>query len=105
MSSLVNVRPPGNFVNKSSILEIEYLSIGDALFTVCLKSPQMRTDVLSAFMTGTIGAAQSVGFTGVRIPWSTNLSSSASTRISWHMELIGLYKSVVILLDRQISWL
>ena len=31
-------------------------------------------------MIGTIGAAQYACFTGVRIPWSNNLLSSASTK-------------------------
>ena len=36
-------------------LGIGYLSIGDGFFQVCLKSSQMCTDFLSAFMVGTIG--------------------------------------------------
>ena len=44
MSSIVNLRPPANWENKSSILGIGYLSSGQALLTVFLKSPQILTD-------------------------------------------------------------
>ena len=48
---------PKSVQTKSSIRGIGYLSSLEALFTVSLKSPQIRTDFLSAFSTGTIGAA------------------------------------------------
>ena len=59
ISNFVNDLPPAILVNKSSIFGIGYLSSLDAWFTVSLKSPQIRIDVLSDFKTETIGVAQS----------------------------------------------
>ena len=74
ISSLVNYRTPASLENKSSIFGIGYLSRGEALFMVCLKS-----QTFISFITGTIGAAHYACCTGDKIPWATNLSSSAST--------------------------
>ena len=64
-----------------------YLSTLDTGFNVCLKSPQMRTE-LSLVVTATIGEAQSVNSTGSSIPVFTKRSSSSSTLttcVSMHM--------------------
>ena len=46
ISSFVNFWQSDSWENKSSIL-----GFGEALFTVCLKSPQIHTDWQSAFIT------------------------------------------------------
>ena len=46
---------------------------------IILKSQQIRTDFLSCFKTGTMGAAQSAYVTGSKIPLEINQSSSSST--------------------------
>ena len=50
-----------------------------ARLTVCLKSPQMRTDFLSLFSIGTIGAAQSANWIGLKTPLASSLSNSSFT--------------------------
>ena len=47
--------------------------------TVCLKSPQMRTDFLSLFSIGTIGANHSANWIGFKTPSASSLSNSSFT--------------------------
>jgi len=71
--------PPARVENKSSTLGIGYLSKVEMGFTVCLKSLQTQTLVLSGLRTATIGAAYSATLTGSKVPSVTKWFSSFST--------------------------
>ena len=78
-SSLVNLVPPDIFANRCSIFCIGYMSNQEAWLTVILKSPQILTVFLSAFRTGTIGAALSANCIGVIMPCFWTRANSSST--------------------------
>ena len=80
-SSFVKYLPPDKFENRSEIFGIGYLSNLATLLMVNLKSPQILTDVLSAFNTGTMGAAHYEKTTGSMIPCAFRLSNSFSTSV------------------------
>ena len=74
----MKILPPARVENKSSNLGIGYLSKVETGFTVCLKSPHMRTLVLSGFRTPTMGVAHPADSTGSKVPSVTKRFSSVS---------------------------
>ena len=84
MVGLAEVNLTKNFTSNKGREQVLYLGIGylskvEMGFTVCLKSPQIRTLFLSRLRTATMGAAHSATSTASKEPSVTKRLNSFST--------------------------